>query len=64
MIIKDFTTNLSLMKQADANDYKPYSKKILKICKNKPFSLEVFSADYFDIKEQVLKINSWGKNVF
>ena len=52
------------MKQADANDYKPYSKKILKICKNKLFSLEVFAADYFDIKEQVLKINSWGKNVF
>lgn len=51
------------MKQAGTNDYKSYSKKILKICKNKPVSLEVFDDDYFNIKEQALKINSWGKNV-
>ena len=63
-IVKGFTTNPSLMKQAGANDYKSYSKKILKICKNKPVSLEVFGDDYFNIKEQALKINTWGKNVF
>ena len=35
-IIKGFTTNPSLMKKAGAKDYKSYSKKILKICNNKP----------------------------
>ena len=63
-IVKGFTTNPSLMKNAGAKDYKSYSKKILKICPNKPVSLEVFADDYFNMKDQALKINTWGKNVF
>ena len=63
-IIKGFTTNPSLMKKAGAKDYKAYSKKILKICQNKPVSLEVFADDYLGMKEQALKINTWGKNVY
>ncbi len=52
------------MRKAGAKDYKSYSKKILKICNNKFVSLEVFADDHFDMKEQALKINSWGKNVY
>jgi transaldolase len=63
-IIKGFTTNPSLMKKAGAKDYKNYSKKILKTCKNKPVSLEVFADEYNGMKEQALKINTWGKNVY
>ena len=63
-IVKGFTTNPSLMKKAGAKDYKDYSKKILKICKNKPVSLEVFADDYLNMKKQALKINTWGKNVY
>jgi transaldolase len=63
-IVKGFTTNPSLMRKAGAKDYKIYSKKILKICPNKPVSLEVFADDYFTMKEQALKINTWGKNVY
>ena len=63
-IVKGFTTNPSLMKKAGAKDYKAYSKKILKICKNKPVSLEVFADDYLNMKKQALKINTWGKNVY
>ena len=44
-IVKGFTTNPSLMRKAGAKDYKSYSKKILKICKNKPVSLEVFELE-------------------
>ena len=61
---RGFTTNPSLMRKAGAKDYKSYSKKILKICKNKPVSLEVFADDYKDMKEQALKINTWAKNVY
>ena len=39
---KGFTTNPSLMRKAGAKDYKLYSKKILKFCKNKPISFEGF----------------------
>ena len=63
-IVKGFTTNPSLMRKAGAKDYKLYSKKILKICPNKPVSLEVFADDYIDMKDQALKINEWGKNVY
>ena len=63
-IVKGFTTNPSLMRKAGAKDYKSYSKKILKICNNKPVSLEVFADNYFEMKKQALKINTWGKNVY
>ena len=63
-IVKGFTTNPSLMRNAGAKDYKSYSKKILKICNNKPVSLEVFADEYNDMKKQALQINTWGKNVY
>ena len=63
-IVKGFTTNPSLMRKAGAKDYKSYSKQILKICRNKPVSLEVFADNQKGMIEQGLKINNWGKNVF
>ena len=63
-IVKGFTTNPSLMRKAGAKDYKLYSKKILKICNNKPVSLEVFADEYKEMKIQAMKINTWGKNVY
>ena len=63
-IVKGFTTNPSLMRKAGAKDYKKYSKEILKICKNKPVSLEVFADDQKSMIEQGKKINTWGKNVY
>ena len=63
-IVKGFTTNPSLMRKAGAKDYKRYSEKILKICKKKPVSLEVFSDKFNEMIEQGLKISTWGKNVY
>ncbi len=63
-IVKGFTTNPSLMRKAGAKNYMNYCKDILKICKKKPVSLEVFADDTHTIKKQAYSINSWGKNVF
>ena len=63
-IVMGFTTNPSLMRKAGAEDYKSYSKKIIKICNNKPVSLEVFADNYVEMKKQALQINTWGKNVY
>ena len=63
-IVKGFTTNPSLMRKAGAKDYKLYSKKILKICKIKPVSLEVFADEYSQMINQAVKINKWAKNVY
>ena len=63
-IIRGFTTNPSLMRKAGAADYKSYCKKILKICKIKPVSFEVFADNTREMIEQGKKINSWGKNIY
>ena len=58
-IVKGFTTNPSLMRKAGAKDYKLYSKQILKVCKNKPVSFEVFADDFNSMINQGIKINKW-----
>ena len=63
-IVRGFTTNPSLMRAAGAKNYELYSKEILKICKKKPISFEVFADDYKDILKQAHKIKSWGRNVY
>ena len=63
-IVKGFTTNPTLMRKAGAKDYKSYSKQILKICRNKPISFEVFADDHKSMIEQGEKINTWGKNIY
>ena len=63
-IVKGFTTNPSLMRNAGAKNYSQYSKKILKISKKKPVSLEVFADDMMNMRKQALIIKSWGNNVY
>tara|TARA_B100000674_G_scaffold457093_1_gene432282 strand:+ start:496 stop:1194 length:699 start_codon:yes stop_codon:yes gene_type:complete len=63
-IVRGFTTNPSLMRKAGAKNYQAYSKEILKVCRNKPISFEVFADDLQSMIEQGIKINTWGKNVF
>ena len=63
-IVKGFTTNPSLMRKSGAKNYELYSRKILKICKRKPISLEVFADDHESMINQGKKINTWGKNIY
>ena len=63
-IVTGFTTNPSLMRKAGAKNYEMYSKEILKVCKNKPISFEVFADNYNNILRQAFKIKTWGKNVY
>ncbi len=63
-IVDGFTTNPSLMRLSGAKNYKDYSFKILKICKKKPISFEVFADEQEEIFKQAYKINKWGKNVY
>ena len=63
-IVQGFTTNPSLMRKAGAKDYYSYCKQILKVCKNKPISFEVFADDINSMIYQGKKINTWGKNIY
>jgi len=62
--IKGLTTNPSLMKKAGIKDYEAFAKDILQTVTAKPFSLEVFSDEFPEMKRQGLKLATWGKNVF
>ena len=63
-IVSGFTTNPSLMRLSGAKDYKSYSLKLLRVCKKKPISLEVFGDTHDQMLRQGIVINSWGKNVY
>tara|TARA_B100000029_G_C17548076_1_gene949158 strand:- start:961 stop:1659 length:699 start_codon:yes stop_codon:yes gene_type:complete len=63
-LVKGFTTNPSLMRLSGAKNYKNYSLKLLKVCKKKPISLEVFGDTFDEMLKQALIINSWGRNVY
>ena len=62
-IVKGFTTNPSLMRNAGAKNYSKYSKSILKLTK-KPVSCEVFADDVENMIFQGKKISNWAKNVY
>lgn len=62
--VKGFTTNPSLMKNSNVDNYKTFAKKVLKIIKNKSVSFEIFADDHDEILNQAMEIKSWGKNVY
>ena len=63
-IVNGFTTNPSLMRLAGAKNYKKYCLKILKICKSKSISFEVFADEPKEMLRQAILISKWGKNVY
>ena len=63
-MVNGFTTNPSLMRLSGAKNYKDYSLKVLKVCKKKPISFEVFADSPKEMLKQAYKINTWGKNVY
>ena len=63
-LVNGFTTNPSLMRLAGAKNYRNYCLKILKVCKKKPISFEVFADSPKEMLKQAYKINQWGKNVY
>ena len=62
-LIKGFTTNPTLMKQAGITDYLKFSKEVIEVIDGLPISLEVFSDDFSEMKTQALKLSALGSNV-
>ncbi len=62
-LVKGFTTNPTLMRQAGVTDYETFAKQALEIVEGAPLSLEVFSDDFEEMEWQARKIAGWGKNV-
>jgi transaldolase len=63
-VIKGFTTNPTLMKQAGITDYLGFSRQVIEVIDGLPISLEVFSDDFSEMKAQALKLAKLGSNVY
>ena len=62
-LIKGFTTNPTLMRQAGISDYEAFARQVLAAIPDRPISFEVFSDDFNEMERQALHIREWGANV-
>ena len=63
-LIKGFTTNPTLMRNAGITDYEAFARDIVTAIPDRPISLEVFSDDFDEMERQARRIASWGENVY
>lgn len=63
-LIKGFTTNPTLMRQAGVTDYKAFAQEVLKEITDRPISFEVFADDFPTMEAQAREIATWGANVY
>lgn len=62
-LVKGFTTNPTLMRQAGVECYETFAKQALEVVDGMPISFEVFSDDLDEMRSQAKQIASWGSNV-
>ena len=63
-LIRGFTTNPTLMRQAGVTDYQAFAKEIVSAVPDRPISFEVFADEFAEMERQALKISGWGENVY
>ena len=61
-IVSGFTTNPTLMRQAQISDYKAFAMEALSEIPDLPISFEVFSDDLDEMEREARIISSWGSN--
>jgi transaldolase len=62
-LIKGFTTNPTLMRQAGVADYEAFAHQVIPLVGERPISFEVFSDEFEEMERQAVRIASWGSNV-
>ena len=63
-LIRGFTTNPTLMRQAGVEDYEAFGRDLCDLVPEHPISFEVFSDEFGEMEQQAHKIASWGANVY
>jgi len=63
-LVRGFTTNPTLMRKASVENYERFARAALELVPERPISFEVLSDDLNQMREQALKISSWGDNVY
>lgn len=62
-LVKGFTTNPTLMRNAGISDYCGFAREVLSKISDRPVSFEVFADDLPTMETQALEIASWADNV-
>jgi transaldolase len=62
-IVKGFTTNPTLMRNANVLKYEAFAKDVLKEIPDLPISFEVFSDEFATMETEARTIAGWGNNV-
>ncbi len=63
-MIRGFTTNPTLMRQAGVTNYAEFAREILAAIPDRPISFEVFGDEFSEMEHQARMIASWGENVY
>ena len=63
-LIKGFTTNPTLMRQAGVDDYEQFALKALEVTDGKPISFEVFTDELDEMLRQARRLAALGDNVY
>lgn len=63
-LVKGFTTNPSLMRQAGVKSYTDFARAVVDKIPDLPISFEVFSDRFETMKKEAEKLSSYGANVF
>ena len=63
-IVRGFTTNPTLMRQAGIENYEKFAKEVLAEITDLMISFEVFSDDFDSMEREAKKIMSWGDNIY
>jgi transaldolase len=63
-LIKGFTTNPTLMRQAGVTDYAAFAKEAIAAARGLPISFEVFSDDADGMEREARTIHGWGGNTY
>jgi len=63
-LIRGFTTNPTLMRQAGVTDYEAFAIDIVRAVPDRPISFEAFADEFEEMERQALKISRWGENVY
>jgi transaldolase len=63
-LVKGFTSNPTLMRNAGVDDYERFAREVLAAVPDRPISFEVFADDFQEMEWQARLIASWGDNVY
>tara|TARA_A100001015_G_C14706423_1_gene600335 strand:- start:26 stop:322 length:297 start_codon:yes stop_codon:yes gene_type:complete len=63
-VVDGFTTNPTLMKKVGITNYLEFAKEALTAITDLSISFEVFSDELDEMREQALKLNMLGENVW